>query len=353
MCLHILGGIAIINIKYIILEGAALMNSHITLKKHSMIVEALGVIHNCVSPHAREDMIPDDLKTKVRSSNVGKYLQEETKLIFVMFETLVDIEERCSVDLFISSYNSLSKIHLQKYLLCGYYSNEKVAEASDNQQALRELAKTISVKNFDVYMEHLNDPIPFFNEIMELMEWIYNNSSFKEMFTEEVLEDISRRYKHIDESLLNRHPLSLSQSLMGKSFYNIADWEIYEFLYVYTIYPYRLRIMDKRSNIMLFSVKEREWENVETHDYIKRRIKLISDPKRIAILRMIYGNPMFGKEIAKSLSLTTATVSHHLDLMRKDNLIIEERQKNTKYFSTNQREFDNLMNDIKKYVTRK
>ncbi len=329
------------------------MNSHITLKKHSMIVEALGVINNCVSPYAKEDMIPDELKKKVRSSKVGKYLLQETRLIFVMFEMLVDIDERCSIDLLISEYNSLSKSHLQNYLLCGYYSNEIVDEASDNEKALRELAKTISVVNLDEYMEYLKNPKSFFDELMELMQWIYNNPSFKGMFTEQVLEDISRRYNELDEALLNRHPLSFAQSLMGKSFYNIADWEIYEFLYVYTIYPYKLRIMDSRSNIMLLSVNDREWENTETHDYIKRRIKLISDPNRIAILRMIYGNPMFGKDIAKALSLTTATVSHHLDLMRKEKLINEERQKNNKYFSTNLIEFDNLINDIKKYVTRK
>lgn len=329
------------------------MNSHITLKKHSMIVEALGVIHSCVSPHAKEEMIPDNLKEKVYSSNIGKYLQEETKLIFVMFEMLIDIEERCSIEEFISSYNSLSKAHLQRYLLCGHFSHETVSEAADNEEALRELAKTISVKNLDVYMDHLNEPKSFFQELMELTQWIYHNSTFKAMFTDQVLEDISRKYEYIDKSLVNRHPLSFSQSLMGKSFYNIADWEIYEFLYIYTLYPYKLRIMDKRRNIMMLTVNDREWDSTELLDSIKRRMKLVSDPNRMAILRMIYANPMFGKEIAKSLSLTTATVSHHLDLMRKENLINVERQKNTKYFSTNQREFDNLIRDITKYVTRK
>lgn len=348
MNLHIPFIVAII--KNIDIYEGALMNSHITIKKHSMIVEALGVIHACVSPYAKEDMIPDDLREKVCGSNVAKYLQVETESIFVMFELLLDIKERCSLDVFISSYKMLSKTHLQKYLLRGYFSQETVSEASDNEQALRELAMKISVKNLDVYMEHLLDPKPFFEEIILLTQWIYNHSSFKNMFTDQVVEDISQKYKLVDEALAKRHPLSFSQSLMGKSFYNIADWEVYEFLYVYTLYPYKLRVMDERSNIMLITLYDRQWNNEEKLDSIKRRMKILADPNRMAILRMIYGNPMFGKEIAKSLSLTTATVSHHLDLMRKEYLIHEERKKNTKYFSTNQQAFDKLMYDISNYI---
>lgn len=329
------------------------MNSHITIKKHSMIVEALGVIHACVSPYAKEEMIPDDLRDKVCSSTVAKYLKEETESIFVMFEMLLDIKERCSLDVFISSYKTLSKTHLQKYLLRSYFSQETVSEASDNEQALRELAKKVSVKNFDIYIEHLMDPKPFFDEIIVLTQWIYNHSSFKAMFTDQVVEEILRKYKLVDEALVDRHPLSFSQSLMGKSFYNIADWDIYEFLYVYTLYPYKLRIMDKRCNIMLMTLYERQWNSDERLDSIKRKMKIIADPNRMAILRMIYGNPMFGKEIAKFLSLTTATVSHHLDLMRKEGLIHEERKKNTKYFSTNQQEFEKIMYDITNYIAKK
>lgn len=329
------------------------MNSHVTEKNHSMIVEALGVIHACISPYAKEDMIPENLKEKVCSSTIAKFLQTETDSIFVMFEMLLDIKERFSIDIFISFYNKLSKTHLQKYLLRSYFSQETVSEASDNEQELRELAKKISVKNLDVYMEHLMDPKPFFDEIILLTKWIYHQSSFKAMFTDQVVEEISRKYKLIDEALVNRHPLSFSQSLMGKSFYNIADWDIYAFLYVYTLYPYKLRIMDNRSNIMLITLYDRQWNNDEKLDSIKRRMKIIADPNRMAILRMIYGNPMFGKEIAKSLSLTTATVSHHLDLMRKEGLIHEERKKNTKYFSTNQRAFNSLMKDVTTYITKK
>jgi DNA-binding transcriptional ArsR family regulator len=54
-------------------------------------------------------------------------------------------------------------------------------------------------------------------------------------------------------------------------------------------------------------------------------LKVLADPTRMDILRLLCCGPSFGKEIAASLGLTTATVSRHLDQLKAAGLVKEER----------------------------
>ncbi|MBI9012418.1 MAG: winged helix-turn-helix transcriptional regulator [Clostridiales bacterium] len=323
------------------------MNTHNTYTKHSMIFESFAVIHCYLSEISKKDILPESLYSQIKSNSAVQYLKTEPSLQFSIFEMFIDNHERHEFQTFKKNYQKCTILDLQYYLLSGLYSRETITEKNKN---LKQHIQRMSLNNIKLFQTYFENPKTLFDEIVILAESIFYHADFRNLFNLNILTDIKKRYADTINVLENRHPLSYSQSLMGKSFYNIADWSEYEFLYSYMLYPYKLRLMDQTRNIMLLSLYDRDKTDEEQLNEIKNGIKLISDPTRLSILRMIYANPMFGKEIAETLSLTTATVSHHLDVLRKEGLIHIERDKNTKYYSTNQRQFDKLISLLSKYI---
>lgn len=56
--------------------------------------------------------------------------------------------------------------------------------------------------------------------------------------------------------------------------------------------------------------------------------KALSDPVRREILMMLRGGPMAAGEIAARFELTGASVSYHLSILKKAELVRETRRKN-------------------------
>lgn len=64
-------------------------------------------------------------------------------------------------------------------------------------------------------------------------------------------------------------------------------------------------------------------------------MKALSDPTRRAILNLLKEGSMTAGEITENFEMTGATISHHLSLLKKADLIKENRQKNFIYYSLN------------------
>jgi len=63
--------------------------------------------------------------------------------------------------------------------------------------------------------------------------------------------------------------------------------------------------------------------------------KALSDPARREILTMLREKRMSAGEIASKFDMTNATVSYHLNILKKAELIFEEKEKNFIYYSLN------------------
>ena len=50
-------------------------------------------------------------------------------------------------------------------------------------------------------------------------------------------------------------------------------------------------------------------------------LKAVGDATRLQILRLLSAKPMYSQELAQALKLTPATISHHLDILRRSNLL--------------------------------
>ena len=78
--------------------------------------------------------------------------------------------------------------------------------------------------------------------------------------------------------------------------------------------------------------------------------KALSDPVRLEILNMLKKNGrMNAGEISDKFDLSKATISHHLKILREQDLIYEEKEKNFIYYEFNTSVFEEILTWIVKF----
>jgi Predicted transcriptional regulators len=71
--------------------------------------------------------------------------------------------------------------------------------------------------------------------------------------------------------------------------------------------------------------------------------KALSDPVRRDILSMLKSGEMSAGDIASKFKMTGATISYHLSILKKADLIFETKHKNYIFYSINTSVFEEIM----------
>ena len=71
--------------------------------------------------------------------------------------------------------------------------------------------------------------------------------------------------------------------------------------------------------------------------------KALADPVRREILNQLKSGRKSAGELAGAFELTGATISYHLSLLKKADLILESREKNFIYYELNASVFEEIM----------
>lgn len=71
--------------------------------------------------------------------------------------------------------------------------------------------------------------------------------------------------------------------------------------------------------------------------------KALADPVRCKILQLLKAGQMSAGEIASHFDMTQATISYHLNVLKKADLISEEKEKNYIYYSLNTSIIEEIM----------
>ena len=71
--------------------------------------------------------------------------------------------------------------------------------------------------------------------------------------------------------------------------------------------------------------------------------KALSDPARRQILELLKNGPMSAGEIGSHFDMTGATISYHLKLLKKADLVFETRDKNYIYYQLNTSVLEEIM----------
>ncbi|GGH88850.1 DNA-binding transcriptional ArsR family regulator [Pullulanibacillus pueri] len=105
----------------------------------------------------------------------------------------------------------------------------------------------------------------------------------------------------------------------------------------------------KDSLIYLYGIK---LLNVQTEkkEKVLDALKILSDERRVEIIRLLNQGPLYGYELAKKMDLSNSTVSHHLSSLASIGLVKSVRRENRVYFEVQKQEVEELLERIKKFL---
>jgi len=320
--------------------------------EHSVVVEVLSCIRALSLPqeHPEVQDAIEGIKIDPKHNWVLDFIRNNPGRSYGMHEFILLVQERQDIGVFFDSVLTLNKDEKLLHYLGFNFSIEEIQECLNDQSRLQKLLSRLDGIDSEVLSRKLVNIDELIEAYRGLAISISEDEHFTRLFDVDYKKEIQVCVKDIKKELENRHPLSYAQALMGKNFWNISDWDVHEFIPVYFNSPRTVRIFNAEKNILLKSLYKREKSNEALKQSLKEKLKLLSDPTRLSILRMTYMKPMYGKEIADALKLTTATVSHHLDLLRKAGLLNLEQERHIKYFSTSTRAFNELINEMNMYI---
>lgn len=152
----------------------------------------------------------------------------------------------------------------------------------------------------------------------------------------------------VSSELKCKIPLDVAQSIMGKKFKRVFDFNTYYFVPSYFYINRPMRTFNERIQVVIYPVHEMSKYDKST---LVKALKVLADDTRLEMIEKLAAKPMYGKELAKELGLVTSTVSHHLEQLRSVGLIHEEREKSVKYFSININEYYKLCDAMKSFAS--
>ena len=82
-------------------------------------------------------------------------------------------------------------------------------------------------------------------------------------------------------------------------------------------------------------------------------LQALSDPTRRKILDMLRKKDLTAGEIADEFDMTKPSISHHLDILKRANLVVSEKEGQFITYSLNTTELDELLKWIYKLTGKK
>ncbi len=298
--------------------------------------------------------------------DMEKHLSKESKkLLFEishfqyhgleLFDLILDICILDDISLFIEQmlqYTDIKFISIFTLNKLDENQIESIIQKKFTDKEIENLLPWIYKESISEISTLLFSPRDFKNRLADLLLDIYQSPHF--------LMNIERnKFKYLESiqdmenELKKKHPLELAQQIMRKTFKNVSKYKRYIFCPTYFISPHRLRVHNQITNFVIYDLNRDHLYANKVLNNITNAMKILSDRTRIEILRQLSIKPTYGKVLANSLDLTTATISHHIDLLKSIGLIRVKKEKNIKYFYVNEEEVTKVIALTENYIHNK
>lgn len=83
---------------------------------------------------------------------------------------------------------------------------------------------------------------------------------------------------------------------------------------------------------------------------LSQKISALSDQNRQKIIELLKKTELSPGDIAKDLNITLATLSHHLDILKRADLVSARRSGRNIYYSLNFSVIEELIAEISKFI---
>ena len=85
---------------------------------------------------------------------------------------------------------------------------------------------------------------------------------------------------------------------------------------------------------------------MDNRKHLVSLLKVLSDESKLEILALLKVKRRYGRELAKELNLTTATISHHMDILTGCGLVALNKEMNRIYYEIDENAIRKLLEQI-------
>ncbi|MCM1991219.1 ArsR/SmtB family transcription factor [Oceanirhabdus seepicola] len=318
----------------------------------SLMVEIIGVInaiiseknkmydHECIQKF-KELLDEDDMKI-IEVLNVSQ-LQGRSLIEFLFINEHYDNPE-----LYCEHIKSLNEEDFIYLFHSEMITEQEIKGIKNHKLDLQEYLKThkwIDEKEFE-----------FVNSLMFKTQWIREGCCRIIRKLNKVVEESMSQFislyssdlDDIDKKIKYNSPLNVSQEIMGKTFKRVYDFRKYILIPTYYMQNGPARYFSTSTQILVkpLDIFKEEF----TGENLSKALKVLSDPTRIELIKIISNNSYYGKELADKLNVKTPTISHHLESLKSVGLLHEEKIKNIRYVSLNKQRYSEILKALNQFI---
>jgi DNA-binding transcriptional ArsR family regulator len=320
---------------------------------HSSVVEFIAFTSSLLDSRKDKDRLYGQLLKELdkNSAEFLDYWNSRTDWSFTfLFNFLLPCPYFHDAELFLEKISTLSDHDFLYHFFGESISEKQLKELIKDPEKLNSIEDTIWWETEEkklTMQDILNNLHDFRNSFISLLLDASQSRTFRVEFANisNVAQESIDKVKSID-----MEPLALAQYIMGKTFRRTSLYQVYYYIPSYFFAANRIRIFDSKTCIIIYGVDAPLVDYRKKSAELELQLKALSDRNRILILRMLARNKEYGAKIAEYLGITTATVSHHLELLKKAGFVKEEKVGTIKYFSYNQEHAEATLKQLQDFI---
>lgn len=272
------------------------------------------------------------------------------KSMYVLYNLLLPIPSIASVDVFSSKLKQLKNEYFLYYLWSEDIPLETVQNLLEKPETIWKVEETYYWQTdadrqfFEGILLTVDD---FKQSLAEIILAVATNEAFQhELASKKTI--IQNAMQTVQK--LSLEPLQRAQYVMGKTFRRVSPYKVYYFIPSYFLSPVRMRIFNDTSCFILYGCATPISDNREKSEVLSKQLKALADPTRLLLLSMIATNKEYGAKLAEYLGITTATVSHHIETLKKAGLVNEEKIGTIKYFTADKEQVNQMFSALQQFL---
>lgn len=263
---------------------------------------------------------------------------------------VLPIPEFTSIERFVEKLLELPNDVFMHEMWSGWFKLSVVQDILKNPELIFTIEENIYIQTDErrqELFELLQDVQTFKEDVANYIYQIGMHESFR-TFYESKKSELQLALNEV--KALELEPLQRAQFVMGKTFRRVSPYKMYYYIPTAVFDSLRIRIFDENVCIIIFASKAPLEDKRERSTQLAKQLKVIADPTRLQLLSMISVQKEYGARLAEFLGITTATVSHHIETLKKASLIREEKIGTIKYFSADKLEIEKLILELKSLI---
>jgi DNA-binding transcriptional ArsR family regulator len=171
-------------------------------------------------------------------------------------------------------------------------------------------------------------------------------------FAEKLLKSQERIESGIEyiKTFLGKETIdSMLEKVSGRPRKFFTGFREYNIIPSYFVSPRLVRAFSGDRLYVVFDCRVTRDKTQAMLDELSSILKVIDDKSRLEILKILVNGKSYGKAIADVVGISTPTVSHHLDILKKAGFVKQEKIRNIKYFYADKEKLKNVIDDLNKY----